>query len=135
MGLVAAPVNPNVRETILNNLSMSEPHGNSVWNSLPFVFWVYLIGGCIVLQFVASANLYYLFNANENQTGPVVLMMVGQLVAALHALSALYLVWRSSGQSRPLARVTSRSITVLYLLAIFGGIILWGYFLLIGVVP
>jgi hypothetical protein len=109
---------------------MSESLGRSTWNSLWVAFWVYLVGGCILFQFVASANFYYLLNVKGSQIGPIILMMVGQLFAALHALSALYFVWKASRRSSALVRVTSRAIAVLYLSTIFVGSILWGYILI-----
>ena len=114
---------------------MSNVPVSSMWRSLRFVFWVYLVGGIVLFQFVASANFYYLSEVQGNLFGPMVLWVGGQLLSALHALSALYFIWRASVRSSVLTRVASRIVAVLYLCAISIGTILWGYILLFTEFP
>jgi len=108
----------------MTEASWTDTPSRPFWSSLWFTFWIFLVGGAILIQFIDSAVFYYwVQHASGSQKSAVLFLAFSIAISVVHAATATYFVWIASRDSRISIKTITRTVSILYLVLVLVGVI------------
>ena len=84
------------------------------WSQLWFVFWIYLLLGAVVINFLYSGMLYYVAQPDTQALSRLTALLLVNGLLLFHGVSSFLLVWRASRKKVFYIQIPSRIFSFVY---------------------